>query len=288
MGPHLIRVNRTTNQISDWQGDPISSEEIICHRGDDILFCFWLVENTLDINGILQETDVDLSADLDHLRLDIDSRKGDHASGVDLAYQDVYNQESLGATYEDLSAGKFTFNVNFGAAAVATALGTADFITAWWELAAQVDGKSKTFGQAKLQIHEQLNDGAGAPGSPAGSYSTTAESKTLFLESDQQEVTAASITLAQKEGRHRVRSNVSSGTPTITLPDPTLYDTEEKREATIEIEFWGTVCPDIDVDGGSTIYWYGSSGATYSSGIQYGVVEFRTDGANWAIFTRLS
>lgn len=102
----------------------------------------------------------------------------------------------------------------------------------------------------------------------------------------QEEITADTAILTRKTGFHRIRSNRNSTTQTISLPDPTEYDTEKKREAGIDMEVWGTVAPTINVVGGSNIKWQGDEGPFYTVPDQMFTVSFRTDGTNWAIFMR--
>jgi hypothetical protein len=108
------------------------------------------------------------------------------------------------------------------------------------------------------------------------------------LESDRDEITDETATLTQKFGRHLVIANRSSTTQTITLPDPTEYDTDESKEAYIEVENIGTVLPDFNVDGGSNILLTDDATgvATYSAPARFAVTVFRlVSSTNWAIMT---
>ncbi len=274
-----IRINVSTGKIRSWAGS--GKPNMDATHNDDVLYCFWLRENYVDANDNVLERDLDLSSGLTAARLDIDTTKVD--GGTDLAYQDSYNQQS-DPLLEDLSKGRVTFLVSFTDAAIATELTNLEKTSVWGEISLAHNGNNITPSSFQFDIHEDINDSPGTPGSPAGNYSTTAESQVLFLESDNAEDPADTTQLTQYAGIFQVK-HTGSGTLNLVLPDPADYDTAEKREAWVRAISRSTGTIVFTVDGGSNIVGAYATAASYTVNAQ-SCVDLYCDGTNWYTLNR--
>jgi len=276
-----LRVNVSDNTVRTWGDKPIDAVEVF--HGDDVLYAFWFRETYVDGDGRDQERDLDLSSGLTVVRYDCDDRKGDQASAADLAYQDSYNQQS-DATIENLAGGKISLLVSYTAATIATALGTGNTTAAWHEIAIVKDTYNQTLMQGQITIHEQLNDSAGTPSTPAGTFSTTAESNILYLESDNVEDPADTTQLTIQAGLHQVK-HTGAGALNLVLVDPAEYDTALKRETWVRGMSLSTGTIVFTVAGGSNIVSAYATSASYTINAQ-SMADLVCDGTNWLVIQR--
>lgn len=279
MKKRYIRINVSTGRIRSWAGS--GKPNMDATHNDDILYCFWLREDYIDANDNVVERDLDLSSGLTAARLDIDTTKVD--GGTDLAYQDSYNQQS-DALLEDLSKGRLTFEVSFTDAAIGTELTNLEKTSVWGELSLVQNSKNITPASFQFDIHEDINDSPGTPGSPAGNYSTTAESQVLFLESDNDEDPADTTQLTQMAGIHQVKYT-GTGTLNLVLVDPADFDTAEKREGWVRVMSLSSGSVVLTVDGGSNIIGAYATAASYTVNAQ-SLADLYCDGTNWLLLNR--
>jgi len=170
----LLKVNTTTRSFSDWNDITYAGVEAV--HGDDLLLACQFTEaltstlTALDLTGALA------------LRATIKTARASDATL--LAFQDAYNEGADAAftAFEDLSQGYVTWIISLSAAAIATAIGTSDRVSAWLEISClTAANRPQTLIQLPLTILQQLDDGApGTPPPTSPTYLTATEVTTAF------------------------------------------------------------------------------------------------------------
>lgn len=228
MRKRYLEVNITTQEVRV-DGAPLPSSGLKVVHGDTELLCVSFFESIPeDISGSTAESRVDLTeggAPLG-LRYTLDSARLEAATL--LTFQDSYNQGLW--SQESLADGRVSWLVDFGAAAVTSALGSEESITTPFSEFSFLgaDNYPQTLVQFRTQVVAQLDSGAaGSPPPSSPTHQTAADALTDYaLAPTRASVITTSQTLTTQKRQVTYPVDLSSGNVTLTIPAVSGVDDE--------------------------------------------------------------
>lgn len=218
MKKHYLEVNTTTGAVR-LNGGALPAEGLAVVHGDTIQLAVSFVESIPEsISGVIAETAVDLTeggAPLG-LRFTCDAARTEAATL--LTFQDAYNTGVWSA--EDLATGRVSWLVDFGAAAVTSALSTEESIPVWGEFTLlSADNYPQTLVQFRITVYAQIDNGAvGSPPPSSPTNQTAADALTDYsLVPDETDIAVdTAVTSAARRRYYMV--DTSSADVEVTLP----------------------------------------------------------------------
>lgn len=218
MKKHFLEINTTTGAVRV-NGSALPAEGLTVVHGDVILLAAAFTESIPEsISGAIAETAVDFTeggAPLG-LRFTCDDSRAEAATL--LTFQDAYNSGIWAE--ENLQSGRVSWLVDFGAAAVTSALGSEESISVWGEFALLTAANyPQTLVQFRITVLAQIDNGAvGSPPPSSPTNQTAADALTDYSVIPTVSDVAATGPVTSANGRRIYMVDTSAGAVNLTLP----------------------------------------------------------------------